>query len=50
MLRKLPNIDYIRIVEIRAGQGRQTLGRGPVPVREEIVTGPCGTKSKLVQK
>jgi len=29
--------------------GRQTPGRGPMPVREEIVTGPCGTTAKLVQ-
>jgi len=30
-------------------RGRQTLGCGPVPVREEIVTGPCGNKAKLVK-
>jgi len=30
--------------------GQQTPGRGPSQVREEIVTGPCGTKAKLVQK
>ena len=30
-------------------RGRQTLGRGPVPVREEIVTGPSGTKAKFAQ-
>jgi len=29
---------------------RQTLGRGPMPVREEIVTRACRTKAKLVQK
>jgi len=31
-------------------RGRKTQGRGPVPVLEEIVTGPCGTKAKFVQK
>jgi len=28
-------------------RGRQTPDRGPIPVREELVTGPCGTKAKL---
>jgi len=31
-------------------RGRQTLGCNLVPVREEIVTGLCGTKVKLFQK
>jgi len=31
-------------------QGSENTGQGQVPVREEIVTGPCETKAKLVQK
>jgi len=31
-------------------KGRQTPDRRPVPVCEEIVTVPCATKAKLVQK
>jgi len=29
--------------------GQQPPRRGPVPVREEIATGPCRTKSKLLE-
>jgi len=34
--------------EISGGPPGPGVG-GPVPVREEIVIGPCGTKAKLVQ-
>jgi len=31
-------------------RGRKIPGREPVPVRDQIVTGSCVTKAKLVQK
>jgi len=33
-----------------SGQGCPTPGLGLVPVREELLTGPCGIRVKLVQK
>jgi len=41
---------FILLQRVMEVMFRQPLGRGPVPVREKFVTGPCRIKAKLLQK